>query len=273
MKRLKTIGGEREESPDTYQQTVVEWAYAFDRPIAFHRSYVAITGSVTAALMLSQAHYWQLRSSQADFWKTYDEWHEETGMSRRELETARKILVGKGFLTHTLSGCPAKSHYQVDFKAIYDALVSSGWETDSPVQTSMAESAKLDCTNPPNLNGGIRQTKRTETTPETSSETIKHAKVPREAYGEFGKVRLSADESAKLANKFGVTKANELIEAVDTWAQSNGKYKPDWYATILNWAKNEGKYDPKNGRGGQVKDKTLFGSAEKIDFIPEVDSD
>ena len=56
----------------------------FDRPIAFHRCFVTLTGSVTAALMLSQAMYWQKRTKDPEGWwcKTVEEWTEETGMTR-----------------------------------------------------------------------------------------------------------------------------------------------------------------------------------------------
>ena len=66
------------------------------RPISFHRIFVDITGSVTAGLMLSQAFYWS-RKGRKDHWdgwffKSASEWEEETGLSRREQESARKRL-------------------------------------------------------------------------------------------------------------------------------------------------------------------------------------
>lgn len=66
------------------------------RPIAFHRVFVQLSGSVTAGLMLSQAYYWVSRSTRPDhsFFKTREEWTEETGLTRYEQETARKVLAG-----------------------------------------------------------------------------------------------------------------------------------------------------------------------------------
>ncbi|MCP5135094.1 MAG: hypothetical protein H6976_16245 [Gammaproteobacteria bacterium] len=48
--------------------------------------FVTLTGSVTAALMLSQALYWQRRTQHAGGWwfKIRDEWTSETGMSRQK---------------------------------------------------------------------------------------------------------------------------------------------------------------------------------------------
>lgn len=81
----------------------------FDRPIAFHRCFVTLTGSVTAALMLSQAVYWQKRSKHEDGWwfKTRDDWNKETGMGRYEQESARKRLRQLGLLREDLRGWPA----------------------------------------------------------------------------------------------------------------------------------------------------------------------
>lgn len=130
--------------------------FVLDRPIAFHRCFVELTGSVTGALLLSQAIYWQNRCKSHDgwWWKTAEEWQEETGMSRRELETARSGC--RKFIEYEVRGIPAKGFYRVRVEA---------------VQTSMAESAKLDCTKPPNLDGGKRQSISTETTSETTTES------------------------------------------------------------------------------------------------------
>lgn len=89
------------------------------RPIAFHRVFVTLTGSVTAALFLSQVLYWQEvceRDSTRDgwWWKTREEWAEETGLSRYEQEGARKILVRLGVLHEKRKGNPAKLWYRVD---------------------------------------------------------------------------------------------------------------------------------------------------------------
>jgi hypothetical protein len=131
-----------------------------ERPIAFHRIFVEWTGSVTAALMLSQAVYWTKRTSDAGGWfyKTQDDWMEETGLTRREQETARKHLRKCGLLVEKRVGIPAKLHYRLKVENL---------------QTRMADSANLDCTNPPNSSGGKRQSLIAETTAEITAETKK----------------------------------------------------------------------------------------------------
>jgi hypothetical protein len=126
-----------------------------DRPIAFHRAFVTLTGSVTAALMLSQAVYWSRRVAEGRdgwFYKTQDEWQEETGLSRSEQETARKKL--KKYLHCERRGMPAQLYYRVNEDALYADLIAG------KPQTRLQESCKQDCENPADIN------RSQETTPE-----------------------------------------------------------------------------------------------------------
>jgi hypothetical protein len=101
-----------------------------DRPIAFHRVFVALTGSVTAALMLSQGLYWtrikrrDAPGSDGWFYKTQAEWEDETGMGRSEQETARKRLRRTSFWQEERRGLPAKLYFRIDLERLADALLT-----------------------------------------------------------------------------------------------------------------------------------------------------
>ena len=72
-----------------------------DRPITFHRVFVDITGSINAALMLSNAVYWTNRlpnEREGWFHKTREEWTAETGLTVREQETAQQKLIALGLV-------------------------------------------------------------------------------------------------------------------------------------------------------------------------------
>lgn len=120
-----------------------------DRPIAYHRVFVTLTGSVTAAVLLSQAVYWSRRTGENGgwWWKTAADWTEETGLTRREQETARAILRELGFWQEEKRGIPARLWFFLDVPALETVLC----------ETSMAESAKLAWRKPPNWHGGNRQ--------------------------------------------------------------------------------------------------------------------
>jgi hypothetical protein len=95
-----------------------------DRSISFHRCLVETTGSITAALMLSQALYWTPRSSTKDGWfyKSEKEWNEETGMTRTEQEGARKKLRQCGFWQEDKRGIPCRLFYRVDMDKLAKSL-------------------------------------------------------------------------------------------------------------------------------------------------------
>lgn len=150
-----------------------------DRPIAYHRVLAEIAGSASGGVFLSQAIYWAKRATLPDGWfyKTSDQWFEETYLTRREQETVRKRLTALNILQEEKRGVPAKLHYRVNESELeryvlqrYDTPVNA--DGRGAVQTRLAENAKLDWRKAPNKNGGKRQT-NTETTAETTSETTK----------------------------------------------------------------------------------------------------
>lgn len=161
----------------------MDWTDLLDRPIAFHRPLAQLAGSLPAGIMLSQAMYWTKRTSDQDgwFWKTQQQWEEETCMGRREQETARAQLRqlkldGESVWEERLQGVPAKLHYRVNLDVLGEMLLN---QHGGKRQTSMAESAKLEWRNPPNRHGGKRQTIYTENTTENTSQIFSDKRAPR----------------------------------------------------------------------------------------------
>lgn len=130
------------------------WASILTRPIAFHPVFADITGSVKAAIMLSQAFYWQQRNEAGGWWfKTQQAWWHETRLTRREQDNARKVLRDLGFMHEKRAGVPAKLYFWVDFDAI-GAKISSLHESAKlsmaeSANLRVAETANLDTTKPP----------------------------------------------------------------------------------------------------------------------------
>lgn len=144
---------------------------ALDRPIAFNPAFKRLTGSTVAALMLSQAWYWSKRTSDESGWfyKTVEEWEEETGLTRSEQETARKHL--KRFMEIDLRGVPARLYYRLNKEEIYSAL---GVQFAETLQSSLPEPRELDSDIPANINI------ESETTTEiTTSDSQKKAEEPK----------------------------------------------------------------------------------------------
>jgi hypothetical protein len=103
-----------------------------DRTIAYRRELATLTGSVQAGLMLSQALYWQERAVRQDGWwyKTIDAWEEETGLSRREQETARKK--SRKYLHSELRDVPARLYYKIDREALRADLMRLHFTDEDP---------------------------------------------------------------------------------------------------------------------------------------------
>ena len=150
-----------------------------DRPIAFHRVFVSLTGSITAAVMLSQALYWHTRSK-GEWWKTQEEWFEECGLSRSELESARKKLISIGVLSHERKGLPARSFYRVHVEKLAELLPACRKPAikDDNETGSNQDSGKHAGQFAENLQSGQQEScnhlKITENTTETTTENKKH---------------------------------------------------------------------------------------------------
>lgn len=99
-----------------------------DKPIAFHPIFARVTGSVTAALFLSQLLYWWCRRTGDSVYKTREEWEEETTLSADRQRSAIRRLTKLGILRVELLGLPARNHYFVNeetlLRLVQDALES-----------------------------------------------------------------------------------------------------------------------------------------------------
>jgi hypothetical protein len=122
----------------------------FQRPVAYHKVFAKTVG-VTGAVMLSQAIYWDSNkvTEKRDGWfyKTQEEWTEETGLTRYEQEGARKKFKDCGYLEEKLIGIPAQLWYRVNWDKIVETLevnrqvcgISPNKYAENP-QTSMGKS-------------------------------------------------------------------------------------------------------------------------------------
>lgn len=124
------------------------------RRICFHREFVEITESITAALFLSQAVYWAESKLWEEFYKTQVEWEQETGMSRTEQESARAKLRDLGLIHERYDRLAHRMYYRVDRDRL-DALL---------------EASIPECRNPAVGSAGIPQSfNKAEITSESSA--------------------------------------------------------------------------------------------------------
>jgi hypothetical protein len=96
-----------------------------DQPIVFHKVYKKITGSITAALMLSYATQLSDNLEPArGGWFVVDAniWEEETGLTPKEQSAARRNLREFGLLSERKQGMPPFLEIKVNFQRIAELL-------------------------------------------------------------------------------------------------------------------------------------------------------
>ena len=186
-----------------------------DQPIAFNKHYVFIGCGINGALMLSQLVYWTSRTKDNDGWifKTHHEWTMETGLTRREQDTARKTLKELGFLSEKKVGVPRRVFFKVERENLYKALIEYSESLATP---SMHESAQLnaqishtECTDAPHcmhesaqLNAQISPS-NTENTTENTTDIDLGASAPEQQKKFSAKKFLIENEvSEKTAQEF-----------------------------------------------------------------------
>jgi hypothetical protein len=92
-----------------------------DQPVAYRPDLARAVGSVKAGIMLSQA----LSHAENGGWfcKSQQEWEEETGLSRREQDTAMKKLRSLGVLEEKVRGIHRIIYYRVNMDKLVSLLV------------------------------------------------------------------------------------------------------------------------------------------------------
>lgn len=97
------------------------------RPVAFYPVFADIAGTTDAGIMLSQAWYWTQRlppERQGWFYKSWQEWKEETSLGRRQQDTAKAKLKEKGLIETTRKGLDPTLHFRINRENFISALKS-----------------------------------------------------------------------------------------------------------------------------------------------------
>jgi len=164
-----------------------------DRPVAYHPGLARVLG-VKEAIFVCQLLYWHGKGKLPGgwIWKTQADITEEIGLSRREQEGARRRLVAAGILEEDLRGVPATMHYRLNLDTLAKIAETA---------FSMHQTAKLDCTKPPNLYGAFVQTipeSTAEITPESTGEALPPPAPPSERKPIAKTTKEPPSEAAKV---------------------------------------------------------------------------
>lgn len=207
---------------------------SFDRPIAYHREFVQF-GGIKAAVFLSQAFYWHNRTDDPDGWfyKTREEWQEETGMTRKEQETSRKALKEMGILQEEQRGRDRWMYYRIDTFHLEKLLTDASAQK---VPFHRSESYQCNGTKVADVYN------TSETTTETTTESIPFSEIIEILNKETGK-RYQARSAA----------TKRLIKA--RWREG---YRLDDFREVIRKKVAEWGKDPKMSQ--YLRPETLFGT-------------
>lgn len=171
--------------------------------------------------MLSQMFYWSNITKDPEYWfyKTQKDWEEETGLTRHEQDSARKILKEKNLIFEKRAGIPATIHFKINFQACFDSLLLSGNLDDGELAKLYAE--KQQSSKP--KNGNLY----TETTTETTTDISSNDDSPIIAFDTEPRKEVHTEPSkkAKTKKKGGAEKNLVFTSCVDYWLK---EFHPGW---------------------------------------------
>ncbi|NBI40189.1 DNA replication protein [[Haemophilus] felis] len=111
------------------------------RSIAYRPKLAKLFGGATAEIFFEQILYWQDKAENQDLgvYKTQAELEEETGLSRKEQETARQKLRAIGVLIETYKRLEHRIYYKIDMVKLNDLL-----KTFANVQSELSRMPESD---------------------------------------------------------------------------------------------------------------------------------
>lgn len=101
------------------------------RAIAYRPNLARLFGGVVAEIFFEQIFYWQDKADPVlGVYKTQEELEIETGLSRKEQETARKLLREKGVLIETHKRLEHRMYYKIDCEKLDELLATLANDTN-----------------------------------------------------------------------------------------------------------------------------------------------
>ena len=101
------------------------------RAIAYRPNLARLFGGVIAEIFFEQIFYWQDKADPVlGVYKTQEELEIETGLSRKEQETARKLLREKGVIIETHKRLEHRMYYKIDCEKLDELLATLANDTN-----------------------------------------------------------------------------------------------------------------------------------------------
>lgn len=220
-----------------------------DKPLAYHPCLAQITGKAVAGILLGQLCFWDgvnatTKGEHWDGWfyKAAQDLMAETGLSRSELETGQRILLGLGFAEMEARGVPRTTWYRVDLDKIAEALEADHWDPAAILgRKQIAHNAK----------GQFAENRQTEIAENRQTGTPENGKLAR---------RESADSVSHES-------ANLLAEERQTVQESTGE------STLPEKTKSTRTFLPNRNQEPRENEMGDGDEPEDADALPEPTSE
>lgn len=205
-----------------------DWLKTSGNVIAYYPKLAKPLGSVNAAILFGQLFYWQDKAtSELGVYKTQEEIENETGLSRREQESARKNMRDRGILIETHKRLEHRLYFKLDldkFNEMMEEYATVSQCNNAPPanggnsQPPMAETDIREATKPPFVIQEI-------TTENTTEITTQNNPLPPEGNLPNGKAHTAAKQKTKI-------KYIDVMEAYNDANEATGSRLP--FAEKLN---------------------------------------
>lgn len=193
------------------------------------------------------------------FYYTHDKGLERLAMSRKEQDTAIKILIKFGLISKIQKGVPAKRYFTIHEEKILSLF------NLSKKHSRMTESDKLDCPKGANRNDRNGQSLHIDKEPykepkerdRQTRDKSRCAAAPPDSssmkrLGSDKLVHLTEEQLKALEESIGQPRLTELIEELNDYIASTGKKYKCHAATLRSWNRRKKTETPRHKRQGKM---------------------
>lgn len=98
----------------------------FQRVVAYTPVIAKATGSVKLTVLWNQIYYWSDKTTDPEGWvyKSQEELFDETGLTRKSVDTARALGKKLGIMDSVVRGAPPTVHYRVDIDRMVELIAA-----------------------------------------------------------------------------------------------------------------------------------------------------
>lgn len=195
--------------------------------------------------LCSEYTYWE-KAKKLDngfFFSTRENIEQNTGLSAYQQREPFRRLVEIGVILEMYKGMPQQKWYSLDMEKLYAILNGTIDLIPSPKETKQQALKKLDGKELNNLTSSSTEIKEQDVKKlNTNNNNINNnkninKKNIKKQYKE--KVFLTEEEYKNLVNNYGKEKIDNIIEDLNLYKKSTGKYYYDDNATIILWIRKD----------------------------------